>query len=105
MYKQWEGLVIKVKGDTLTNPVIICNVYRPPRSTIPVLMEFLNELAPVLNSLDMPNHNVILAGDFNINLLKVNENIQYGEFIDLLMSHTINLQITLPTRFSKITVL
>ena len=78
MYKQWEGLVIKVKGDTLTNAVIICNVYRPPISTIPVLREFLNELAPVVNSLDMLNHNVILAGDFNINLLKVNENLLYG---------------------------
>ena len=54
MCKQWEGLVIKVKGDTLTNPFIICNVYRPPRSTVPVLREFLDELAPVVNSLDMP---------------------------------------------------
>ena len=71
MYKQWEGLVIKVKGDILTNPFTICNVYRSPRYTIPVLREFLNELALVVNSLDMPNHNVILAGYFNINLLKV----------------------------------
>ena len=100
LYKQWEGLVIKVKGGTLTNPFIICNVYRPPRSTIPVLREFLNELAPVVNSLDMPNHNVILAGDFNINLLKVNDNILYGEFLDFVMSHSLNPQITLPTRFS-----
>ena len=53
-----------------------------------------------MNSLDMPNHNVILAGDFNINLLKVNENIVYGEFLDLLMSLSLNPQITLPTRFS-----
>ena len=86
--------------DTLTNPFIICNVYRPARSTIPVLREFLNELAPVVNSLDMLNHNVILAGDFKINLLKVNENLLYGEFLDLLMSHSLNPQITLPTRFS-----
>ena len=49
---------------------------------------------------DLPNHNVILAGDFNINLLKVNENIVYGEFLDLLMSLSLNPQITLPTRFS-----
>ena len=98
-----EGLVIKVKGDTLTNPFIICNVYRPPISMIPVLREFLNELAPVqsvVNSLDTPNHNVILAGYFNINLLKVNENLLYGEFLDLLMSHSLNPQITLPSRFS-----
>ena len=100
MYKQWEGLVIKVKGGTLTNPFIICNVYRPPRSTIPVLREFLNELAPVVNSLYIPNHNVILAGYFNINLLKANDNILYGEFLDFVMSHSLNPQITLPTRFS-----
>ena len=80
IYKHWEGLVIKVKGDTLTNPFIICNIYRPPRSTIPLLREFLDELAPVINSLDMPNHNVILAGYYNINLLKVKENILYDEF-------------------------
>ena len=53
IYKQWEGLFIKVKGDTLTNQFIICNINRPPRSTIPILREFLDELAPVLNSLDM----------------------------------------------------
>ena len=53
-----------------------------------------NELTPVMNSLDMPNHNVILAGDFNIKLLKVNENIVHGEFIDLLMSLSLNPQNT-----------
>ena len=26
IYKNWEGLVINVKGDTLTNPFIICNI-------------------------------------------------------------------------------
>ena len=96
IYQHWEGLVIKVKGDPLTNLFIICNIYRPPRSTIPILREFLDELAPVMNSLDMPNHNVILGGYYNINLLKVNENILYGEFLDLLMSHSLNPQITLP---------
>ena len=100
MYKHWEGLVIKVKGDTLTNPFVICNIYRPPRSTIPVLREFLDEITPVINTLDTPNHNVILAGDFNINILKVHENILYSEFIDLLMSHSLSPKITLPTRLS-----
>ena len=100
IYKHWEGLVIKVKGDTLTNPFIICNTYRPPRSTIQLLRGFIDELAPVTNTLYMPNHNVKLARDYNINLLKVNENILYGEFLDLLMSHSLNPQITLPTRVS-----
>ena len=37
VYTYWEGLVIKVKRDKLTNPFIICNINRPPRSTIPLL--------------------------------------------------------------------
>ena len=78
MYKHWEGLAIKVKGDTLTNQFVICNIYRPPKSTIPVLSEFLDEITPVINTLDTPNHNVILGGNFNINLLKVHENILYN---------------------------
>ena len=94
------GTCHKVKGDILTNPFVICNIYRPPRSTIPVLREFLDEITPVINTLDTPNHNVILAGDFNINILKVHENILYSEFIDLLMSHSLSPKITLPTRLS-----
>ena len=45
--------------------------YWPPRSTMPKLREFIDELAPVMNCLDIPNHNVILAGYYNINLLEV----------------------------------
>ena len=105
IYKHWEGLVIKVKGDTLTNPFIICNTYRPPRSTIQLLRGFIDELAPVTNTLYMPNHNVKLARDYNINLLKVNENILYGEFLDLLMSHSLTRKSHYPLEFPQITVL
>ena len=34
-------------------------------------------------------HNVIIAGDYNINLLKLNENEVIGNFFDLLTSHSI----------------
>ena len=67
-YKHWEGLVIKIKDDNLPNPFVIFNLYRPPRSTIPIMREFFDEISPILNCIDSPNHNIILAGDTNINL-------------------------------------
>ena len=49
---------------------------------------------------------LILAGDFNINLLKLNENELYSNFFDTLISHSLHPLITLPrppNRFTRIT--
>ena len=44
----------------------------------------------------------MLAGDFNINLLKLNDNEIYSNFFKTLVSHSLYPQITLPTRFTRI---
>ena len=100
-YKNWEGLVVKIKDDNLPNPFVICNLYRSPRSTIPIMREFFDEITPILNCIDSPNHNIILAGDTNINLLQIHNNMLYSEFFDLVMSHSLTPQITLPTRLTR----
>ena len=55
----------------------------------------------MLSSLDQIQHNVILAGDYDINLLKLNEDELISDFFDLLTSHSMYPKITLPTRFSE----
>lgn len=55
----------------------------------------------MLSSLDQIQHNVIFVGDYNINLLKLNEDELISDFFDLLTSHSMYPQITLPTRFSE----
>ena len=45
--------------------------------------------------------NTILAGDFNINLLKVLEREKYAEFLDLMLSVGFVPKITYPTRYAK----
>ena len=55
----------------------------------------------MLSSLDQIQHNVIFASDYNINLLKLNEDELISDFFDLLTSHSMYPQITLPTRFSE----
>ena len=46
---------------------------------------------------------VIITGDFNINLLKINEKEIFCEFLKSLISHGYFPKITFPTRFSRTT--
>ena len=82
--------------------MIIGNIklYRPPRDLNENYMQFLNKLIYLIISLlDQTNCDIIIAGDFNINLLKINENNIVGEFFDMLISNSFYPHITLPTRF------
>ena len=100
-YKYWEGFAIKVSGGGLPNSTVILNLYRPPKPGNDILKKFIEELTPVLEFIERQNANLILAGDTNINLLKMHENRMYCDFFDLLMAHNLCPQITLPTRFSN----
>ena len=73
-YEHWEGLIIDIKGGSLSKTIPIGNVYRPPRTTNDNLNVFIEELSYTLSSLENNNTQLILAGDFNINLLKLNDN-------------------------------
>ena len=61
---------------------------------------FINELKPILSNLESLYTNIILAGDFNINLLRLNDRDVFAECFDLLTSNSFYPKITLPTRFS-----
>ena len=43
-------------------------------------MQFLNEFTSIISLIDKTNSDIIIAGDFNINLLKLNEKNIVGEF-------------------------
>ena len=96
----WEGLFIEVSGKGLKKPVIIGNVYRPPRNTNNGYQSFNNEFTPMWSHLDKRNSEIIFAGDYNIDLLQINRKRIVGEFFDLLTSHSFYPQKTLPTRLS-----
>ena len=98
----WEGLFIEITDGGLKQNLILGNIYRPPRhnNNNATINEFINEFKPVINSLARKNSNVILTGDFNINLLQVNEREAYQDYLDNLMSQGFYPKITFPTRFS-----
>ncbi len=104
MYEQWEGQIIQVNGGGLSQTVTIGNIYRPPRPLTENYNEFINEFTMVLSSVQHhQNNNLILAGDYNINMLKINEQHHCSTFFDMLTSFSLFPQITLPTRFTTCT--
>ena len=100
-YEHWEGLIIKVQGNSLSKTFTIGNIYRSPRTRNEDLKVFIDEFTPILSRLDNCNNDIIIAGDFNINLLKLNENDMFSSFFDTVISHSLYPQITLPTRFTR----
>ena len=97
----WEGLFLDI--DLGSEYVTLGNIYRPPRANNnnTMVTNFLKEFKPIVEKLSKANKNVVLTGDFNIDLLKVNEREKYAEFFDLLISLGFLPKITFPTRFAK----
>ena len=75
-------------------------MYRPPRMLREQIKQFSNEFTSLILSLERLNRSINIAGDYNLNLIKINENGMCSEFFDLLTSHSLFSQTTLPTRFS-----
>ena len=75
MYEHWEGLIIQINGGSLSKYVTVGNIYRPPRTSNDNINAFINEFLSMISALENNcNNNLIITGDFNINLLKLNEN-------------------------------
>ena len=98
----WEGLFIKIRDSahSISN-IVIGNIYPPPYDNTKGNIEtFVSEHDPVLSMISSHSKDVIITGDYNINLLHIdlcNEE-HYGEFLDLMLGHSLYPQITLPTR-------
>ena len=102
-YEHWEDLIVKVQGNSISKTFTIGNIYRSPRTRNEDLNVFIDESTPIISRLDNCNNDIIIAGDFNINLLKLNENDMFSSFFDTVISHSLYPQITLPTRFTRTT--
>ena len=90
-------------GNGLDKNISLANIYRPPqRNTCNASIEdFLHEFKPVLEIFDKGNSSKIIAGDFNINLLELNDRQKFQEYFDTFVTKGFYPKLTLPTRFSK----
>ena len=69
----FEAQFIEISGSDINKPVIIGNMYRPPRDVNENYQMFIQEIEPILKELEKSNTESILIGDLNINLLKIND--------------------------------
>ena len=106
MYTQsdiWEGLFIDVSGQNPRRPITIGNIYKPPHNNNnnANIERFIEEILPIINTLQKEIKYAAIVGDFNINLLQINEREKFEEFFDLMCTNNFFSKITLPTRSSK----
>ena len=96
----WEALFIEISYPEINKPIIVGSVYRPPRHLIADKTSFVNEFNDVISSIQSQNKYILVAGDFNLNFLKVNSDNSAALFYNTITSTGFEPLITLPTRFT-----
>ena len=94
----FESLVIKIFTNQSKFKIIV-NLYRIPNTRIESFIEGINNLLLALKPLN--SEEIILAGDFNINLIKFNDHDLTNDFLNTLISHSFLPLITMPTRITQ----
>ena len=83
-----------------SNIVIGC-VYRPPASDFTQFNSNISSLLGLLETGNSKSMTVIMAGDFNIDLIKTGSHGPSDEFANNLLSHTFLPTISVPTRIAE----
>ena len=89
-----ESVFIKIKHNN-TNPITISAIYRPPNSNF---QDFLGFMENTLSNFVNRNNETILLGDFNIDLLKINDDHLSSAFYNSMNTYSLIPTITNPTR-------
>lgn len=100
----WDGLFVEVTANgsnSLANKkkVVLGNVYRPPRCGSECIENFITETSRVFETLQR-HKNVVIAGDYNLDLLKFKENRGINNYFEHLLSNGYIPKISFPTRLT-----
>ena len=92
-----EALFIEItkEENNISKNCLICVVYRPPNNDVNL---FTNSLSEIIQKYDLSNNSIYIMGDFNINLLNIDNHLPSSEFIENLYSYGIFPLINKPTR-------
>jgi hypothetical protein len=101
-FSTWEGLFLDIQLEQMNSAITIGNIYRPPRdnNNHNSLDNFMHEFKDTLGSISRRSASLIISGDFNIDLLKLNNNGKFQEYYDFMMDLRLIQSITAPTRLS-----
>ena len=100
----WDGQFVEfeIENCSIVNQkkLILCNIYRPPKNDIVEIQNFTQDLSKIFDHFDKEK-NVLIAGDFNIDLLKLNSNNHINEYYDCIIASGYIPSLTLPTRLGN----
>ena len=97
--KEIESSFIEIIEPKKKNTIVGC-IYKHPNVSVG---EFTNDfLEPLLEKLSFEKKEVILMGDFNINLLNCNIDKNTSDYVDILYSHAFFPRINSPTQITPI---
>lgn len=92
--KQFEFTSVKFKTDN--DSFILVGIYRSPNSKLSI---FLDRLSVLLEALLSKCSHIVVAGDFNINVMKNDKHVI--QFTDVLVRHGFTYLVDFPTRVTQ----
>ena len=101
----FESLVVHIPNVVSTpkngskRDLTVAAIYRQPNGQN--YDRFMSELEKFLTLTDKRNNEVILAGDFNLDLLKYDNHLPTANYYDLITNHKFIPRIVRPTRIKK----
>ena len=94
-----ECLFIEIIQVGMCSIILGC-VYRPPNTDVALFNSHFLTILTIINS--GKNNIAIIAGDYNLDLLKYNTHLPTEEFLNNLLSHSMIPSIRYPTRISEL---
>ena len=82
----WEGPFISVSNHTTNKTITIGNIYRPPIDINENYEQFNKEFTEFLSRLQKTKGEVVIVGDYNIDLLKVEHKPKTKDYFDYIMT-------------------
>ena len=92
-----ESLCLEITNEKLKN-IILNLTYRPPNGRV---KEFEKHLNKMRSTNDILKKEVIMAGDFNMNLLDFEQNNKVQNVLNIMFGHSMMPVINKPTRVTK----
>ena len=98
-----ENIFVSVKKPLGKKSIVIGNIYKPPKDNYNIenIRTFTAEFERVPYKLNGNNSEVLITGDYNINLLDIETRQAFGDVFDCMLSNSYSPKITLPTRLSN----
>ena len=98
----FDSLFIEIDLDECgTNRTLVLgNIYRPPRELVENYNTFIDQIDSILHNFQSKS-NVAICGDFNIDLLKIQDRPIFNTYFETLLLNSFIPKITHPTRITN----